>query len=85
MKKMASLKSLEKEVRSEVGFGSGSRSISQRYGSADLDPDPHQNVTDLQHCKIVHQKDVYRKKEREKREGTHSQHEKTVYKIVLLK
>jgi hypothetical protein len=24
--------------------------ISQRYGSGDLDPDPHQNVTDPQHC-----------------------------------
>ncbi len=34
----ASLKSLKKGVRS--GVGSGSRSISQRYGSAD--PDPHQ-------------------------------------------
>ncbi len=32
------------------GFGSGS--ISQRHGSADLDPDPdpHQNVMDPQHC-----------------------------------
>jgi len=29
------------------GVGSGSGSISQRYGS--VDPDPHQNVTDLQH------------------------------------
>jgi hypothetical protein len=29
--------------------GAGSGSISQRYGSGDLDPDPHQNVTDLQH------------------------------------
>jgi hypothetical protein len=28
--------------------GVGSRSISQRYGSGD--PDPHQNVTDPQHC-----------------------------------
>jgi hypothetical protein len=23
---------------------------SQRYGSAEPDPDPYQNVTDLQHC-----------------------------------
>jgi hypothetical protein len=30
--------------------GSGSESISQRYRSADTDPDPHQNVMDLQHC-----------------------------------
>jgi hypothetical protein len=29
--------------------GYGSRSISQRHGSAD--PDPHQNVMDPQHCK----------------------------------
>jgi hypothetical protein len=36
----ASLKSLKK------GVGSGF--ISQRYGSAD--PDPHQHVTDPQHC-----------------------------------
>ena len=36
---------MQKEgVGSEVGTGSGS--VSQRYGS----PDPHQNVTDLQHC-----------------------------------
>jgi hypothetical protein len=36
----ASLKSMKKEVRS----------ISQRYGSGDPDPDLHQNVTDPQHC-----------------------------------
>ncbi len=36
-----SLKSLKK------GVGSGSRSVSQRYGSAE--PDPHQNVVDPQH------------------------------------
>jgi hypothetical protein len=41
----ASLKSLKKEVGSEVG--SGFRSSSQRYGS--VDPDPHQKVTDPQH------------------------------------
>jgi hypothetical protein len=29
---------------------SGSGSISQRHGSADLDPDSHQNVIDPQHC-----------------------------------
>ncbi len=28
---------------------SGSGSISQRHGSADPDPDPHQNVMDPQH------------------------------------
>jgi hypothetical protein len=31
------------------GVGSGSGSISQRYGSRDPDLDPHQNVTDPQH------------------------------------
>jgi hypothetical protein len=30
--------------------GSGAGSVSQRYGSADPDPDPYQNVTDPQHC-----------------------------------
>ncbi len=44
----ASLKSLKK------GVGSGAWSISKRYGSAD--PDPHQNVTDPQHC--LFQKEV---------------------------
>ncbi len=29
--------------------GTGSGSISQRHGSADTDPDPHQNVMDPQH------------------------------------
>jgi hypothetical protein len=28
----------------------GSGSISQRHGSANPDPDPHQNVVDPQHC-----------------------------------
>ncbi len=28
----------------------GSRSISQRHGSSDPDPDPHQNVMDPEHC-----------------------------------
>jgi hypothetical protein len=51
----ASLKLMKKGVGSGVGSGSGSRpgsgSISQSYLSADLeDPDPHQNVTDPQHC-----------------------------------
>jgi hypothetical protein len=37
---------------SESGSGSeyGSGSISQRYGYADPDPDPYQNVMDPQHC-----------------------------------
>jgi hypothetical protein len=34
-----------------AGSGSESGSISQRHGSAD--PDPHQNVMDLQHCSEV--------------------------------
>jgi hypothetical protein len=33
--------------------GVGSGSISQRYVSADPDPDPHQNVTDPQYWKIL--------------------------------
>jgi len=32
------------------GSASRSGSISQRHGSADPDPDPHQNVMDPQHC-----------------------------------
>jgi hypothetical protein len=32
-----------------AGYGSASGSISQRHGSADPDPDPPQNVMDLQH------------------------------------
>jgi hypothetical protein len=28
----------------------GSGSISQWHGSADLDPDPHQDVMDPEHC-----------------------------------
>jgi hypothetical protein len=32
-----------KSMKKEVG------SISQRYGSGDPNPDPHQNVTDPQH------------------------------------
>jgi hypothetical protein len=44
----AFLKSLKKGAGSGVGSGSGARSIDQRYGYAD--PDPHQNVTDPQHC-----------------------------------
>ena len=35
-------------LKKEVGSGVGSGSISQRYGSGD--PDPHQNVTDPEHC-----------------------------------
>jgi hypothetical protein len=33
-----------------AGSGSESGSISQRHGSADPEPDPHQNVMDPQHC-----------------------------------
>ncbi len=32
-----------------AGSGSESGSICQRHGSADSDPDPHQNVMDPQH------------------------------------
>ncbi len=49
---LASLKSLKKGVGSGAGSGGGagsrSGSISQRWGSED--PDPHQYVTDPQHC-----------------------------------
>jgi hypothetical protein len=44
------LKVTEERSRSGVGSEDGSESINQRYGSADPDPDPHQNVTDTQHC-----------------------------------
>jgi hypothetical protein len=43
---LASFKSLKKGVGSGVGVGSGS--VFQRCGSEDLDP--HQNVSDTQHC-----------------------------------
>ncbi len=33
------------------GVGSASTSIKQRSGSGD--PDPHQNVTDPQHCTVA--------------------------------
>jgi hypothetical protein len=36
--------------------GSGSGSISHRHGSADLDPNPHQNVMDPQHCLVLGKK-----------------------------
>jgi hypothetical protein len=36
-------------IEKEVGFGAGSGSIKQRYGSWYPDPDPHQNVTDPPH------------------------------------
>ena len=35
-------------MKKGVGFGVGSGSIIQRYGSGD--PDPHQNVMDPRHC-----------------------------------
>jgi hypothetical protein len=43
----ASLNSMKKGI----GPGVGSGSISQRYASGD--PDPHQNVTDPQHCFVL--------------------------------
>jgi hypothetical protein len=39
----------------------GSGSISQRYGSADPDPDPYQNFIDPQHYKILKQYGAYDK------------------------
>jgi hypothetical protein len=41
---------LSNPLKKVVGSGVGSGSISQRYGYGD--PDPHQNVTDPQHCLI---------------------------------
>ncbi len=37
------------EKLQDLDPGSGSGSISQRHGSADPGPDPHQNVMDLEH------------------------------------
>jgi hypothetical protein len=37
-------------MKKGVGYGAGSGSISQRYGSGDPDLDPHQYVTNPQHC-----------------------------------
>jgi hypothetical protein len=36
--------------------GSGSESISQRHGSADPDPDPHQNVMDKKTAPSISQR-----------------------------
>ncbi len=49
----ASLKSPKKGVGSGVGSWSGSRSVCQRYGSAD--PDTHQIVTNPQHWFVPYQ------------------------------
>jgi hypothetical protein len=39
------------KVSDEIaGSGSESGTISQRHGSADPDPSPHQNVMDPEHC-----------------------------------
>jgi hypothetical protein len=46
------LKSIKKGVGSGSGSRAGSLSISQRYGSGDLDRDPHQNVTDPEHFSL---------------------------------
>ncbi len=55
------------------GVGTGSGSVSERYGSAD--PDPHQNVTDLQHCyehpnqsRWTIDEDIHKSKENNKNE-----------------
>jgi hypothetical protein len=40
--------------RAEAGAGS----VSQRYGSADPDTDPYQNVTDPEHCKQLYQRNI---------------------------
>jgi hypothetical protein len=48
-----------KSPKKGVGSGVGSGFIRQRYGSGDLDPDPHQNVTDPQHCFLRRQLDPH--------------------------
>ena len=48
---LASWRSMTKIAGSGSGSGFGSRSISQRHGSAD--PDPPQNVMDPQHCLLL--------------------------------
>ncbi len=50
---LASLRSIMKIEGSLSGSESGS--ISQRHGSADADPDPHQNVMDPQHWLLEYQ------------------------------
>jgi hypothetical protein len=50
---LACLKSLKKVVGSGSRFKSRSRSVSQRYES--VDPDTHQNVTNLQHWFVPNQ------------------------------
>jgi hypothetical protein len=42
------------EVRCRIRSWFRIGSISQRYGSGDLDPDPHQTVTDPQHWYYQH-------------------------------
>ncbi len=39
---------MKKGVGSKIGSGAVVESISQRYGSGDPEPDPHQKVTDPQ-------------------------------------
>jgi hypothetical protein len=46
---VASKSKKQKKMCTKLIAGSESRSISQRHGSADPDPDPAQNVMDPQH------------------------------------
>jgi hypothetical protein len=49
---LASWRSMTKKQDPDPGSGSESGSISQRHGS--VDPDPHQNVMDPEHCFLLH-------------------------------
>jgi hypothetical protein len=50
LKKLVFCWHLEGQCTKIAVSGSASGSISQRHGSADPDPDPHQNIMDPQHC-----------------------------------
>jgi hypothetical protein len=51
LKKLVFCWHLEMKIEgSASGSASGSGSISKRHGSADPDPDTHQNVMDPEHC-----------------------------------
>jgi hypothetical protein len=43
-------------VSANQSYGSGS--VSQRYGSADPDADPYQNVTDPEHWKVEYESGI---------------------------
>jgi hypothetical protein len=47
---------MKEKILKKLKKGVGSESISQRYGSGDPDRDPHQNVTNPQHCFYIFSK-----------------------------